>query len=174
MNYLHLILQSERIQLEPVTIKRDIDVFHHFTAEITRYMFPEPAKSIEGTHEFLERSIQNMASGTEYVFAITNKDTGEFLGMGGVHHLDEEVPEFGIWTKKEAHGHHYGREAIALAYRYFKNQYVAFKYPVDQENVPSKKIPLSMGGTLYRTYEKINMVGVTLHLEEYRIPGEKQ
>ena len=53
-----------------------------------------------------------MKKGQELVLAILNKKTKEFLGVAGLHHIDTPYPELGVWTKKSAHGHKYGREAM--------------------------------------------------------------
>jgi hypothetical protein len=42
-------------------------------------------------------------------------------------------------------------------------------YPVDRRNLPSRKIPESLGGSIKAEYEKTNASGAVLDILEYRI-----
>ncbi|MFR8332474.1 MAG: GNAT family N-acetyltransferase [Oscillospiraceae bacterium] len=79
-------------------------------------------------------------AGTDFVYAITLKGSSEFIGVASLHHVPAPVPELGIWTKMEAHGHHYGREAIGAMLRLAASMGIGrLCYPVDRRNVPSRK-----------------------------------
>lgn len=43
------------------------------------------------------------------------------------------------------------------------------KYPVDKRNIPSRKIPESLGGVIAREYKSINQSGFDLDEVEYYI-----
>jgi RimJ/RimL family protein N-acetyltransferase len=169
MNYLTLTIESSRILLVPVSGEYANDIFVNFDQNVTKYMYPSSAKEITETMAFITNSRRKMEEGIEYVYAILLKPSFEFIGCGGVHHFDQTIPEFGIWTKSSSHGNHFGREAVLLTYEHFKNQYKAFKYPVDRDNIPSKKIALSLGGILDKTYDEESMNHLMLHIEEYVI-----
>ena len=81
-------------------------------------MLPAPAKNIDETRGIVSRFMDERRCGTDYVYAITQKANGEFIGLAGLHHLKEKVPELGIWTKLSSHGNHYGREAIGALIDY--------------------------------------------------------
>jgi RimJ/RimL family protein N-acetyltransferase len=56
---------------------------------------------------------QQRACKTDIVFVILTKESSEFLGCCGIHaNEDARVPHVGLWIKKGALGHGYGREAI--------------------------------------------------------------
>ncbi len=140
-------IETKRLKLVPVSEKHIEDIFEHFNKRITTYMFPAPAKDISETREVVSRFIEQREMRTDYVYAITLKPCGEFIGLCGLHSLKNETPEIGVWTKIEAHGNHYGREAVGGLIQYAGSLGIKkLYYPVDRRNVPSKKIPLYYGG----------------------------
>lgn len=172
---LELVSKDNGLCLVPVSHAFDETVFENFTEEITTYMVPAPAKEIAETHRVVDNFIRQRSEGTDLVFAILNHETGEFLGLCGLHHIDTKTPELGIWTKAGAHGSHVGRRAIWTLYAWGKEHlsYDYIKYPVDRKNVPSRKIPESLGGVLEDEYKVQNMAGAMLDIVEYRLyPGK--
>ena len=142
-------IETDRLCLAPVTQKYTSDIFENFTVEVTKYMYPSPAKQINETENIVEKWIQQRNHKTDYVYAITLKETSEFLGMAGLHNLNKDAPELGIWTKISSHGNHYGREAIGGLIGYAKKLgYKKLIYPVDKKNIASKKIPMFYNGKL--------------------------
>lgn len=164
-------IETTRLLLVPVTKKYTSDIFANFTTEVTTYMYPCPAKEIGETEKIIECWIKQRNAKTDYVYAITRKETSEFLGMVGLHNLDRDTPELGIWTKISSHGNHYGKEAIGGLIEFAKNQgYLKLIYPVDKRNISSKKIPIYYGGKLIES-NKIETTpdGRTLDEEVYEI-----
>ncbi|MBI3485342.1 GNAT family N-acetyltransferase [Candidatus Daviesbacteria bacterium] len=171
MNLQSLEIVSDRLKLVPISRKYLKDIFANFTSEITTYMFPAPPKRKEETEEFIDSAIRKNESGEDIVKVITNKETGEFLGCGGLHKIKSGRPELEIWIKKSAHGNHYGREALTAlkdwADQNINYQYI--KYPVDKKNIPSRKIAESLGGEVIAEMQKTNLSGNILDEVEYRI-----
>jgi ribosomal-protein-alanine N-acetyltransferase len=168
---LNLVIESERLRLVAISEDYAETIFREFTAEITTFMFPKSPDEIEETLSYIRESRGHMANGEEFSAAILLKETGEYIGGGGLHHINGETPELGIWIKKGAHGHGYGREAVgALARWAFENLSVRYlAYPVDRRNVASRKIPESLGGVIAAEYEYTNMSGRVLDLVQYHI-----
>jgi RimJ/RimL family protein N-acetyltransferase len=112
-----------------------------------------------------------MKEGTNLQLVIKHKDTKEYLGNVGLHHLDQKNPELGIWIKKEAHGCAYGLEAITGVIEWAKQNldFNYLKYPVDRHNIPSRKIPERNNGVIRREYLEKNTVGKELDIVEYWI-----
>lgn len=165
-------LFTERLRLRPSSVKYSKEVFDNFTDEVTVLMFPLTPKKESETVEYLRGAEEKNRSGENYDVLIFLKDTDEFIGGGGLIHIDTETPEFGIWIKKSAHGKHYGREAITalkewadenLNYRYIK-------YPAEITNIASRKIPESLGGKLVCEYDAERQDGSIMRLVEYQIP----
>lgn len=147
------------------------DIFREFTAEITVFMAPSPAKKIEETEAFINSSLEKIEKGEEIVFAVLSKDTQEFFGCAGLHHIDTYIPELGIWIKKSVHGNGYGLEAMQMLKQWIEEnlEYEYIYYPVAKDNIPSRKIPESMGGKLIREFVGIKYDGTSLDEVEYRI-----
>lgn len=164
-------LESKRLILQAISLEYTEDVFREFTSEITTFMYPKPAQSISETEKIITDMIQQLENKTDLVLVILNKDNLEFLGICEVGAIDTDIPELGIWLKKLAHGHGFGREAIyALKDWVDKNlQYNYLSYPVDKRNIPSRKIAESLGGKVFREFQQINNSGNLLDEVEYRI-----
>lgn len=165
-------VDTARLQLIPVTEAHTAFIFMYFTDEITRYMVPDASKTMEETREIVRRFIRERKSQTDYVWAITLKKSGEFLGLVGLHSMGDPIPELGVWTKKEAHGCHYGREAIGGVIAYARTIGIhKLRYPVDRRNTPSRKIPLFYGGHLVTAAHEVKTPGGRILQEEiYEIP----
>jgi RimJ/RimL family protein N-acetyltransferase len=177
MDTSNITIETNNLLLRGITLGYVPEIFKEFTAEITTYMFPKPPEQIEETLAFVEKSIQENKEGSNLQIVITRKDTGEFLGCGGLHHINTATPELGIWIKKSAWGHGYGKETM-IALKEWADQNLAYEYilyPVSKENHASRRIPESMGATVAREYDYTNMSGAVMHSLEYRIyPGEKK
>ena len=164
-------IDSERLTLKILDSHMTKDVFDNFNSDVTTYMYPAPPKKIEESQMFVDATLEKIKNGVEAVYAITLKESGEFLGLCGIHNIPSGSPELGIWTKKSAHGNGYGFEAISTLISYLR-QTIPFNhiiYPVDKRNRASRRIPIMHGGTLQREYEVVNQSGETLYILEYRI-----
>jgi ribosomal-protein-alanine N-acetyltransferase len=167
----NFILSSDRLTIIPVSEKYALDAFREFTPEISTYMFPKVPESIEDTLSFIRQAQKDLADEKELTVMILKKDSDEFLGCGGIHKIDTDKPEFGIWIKKSAHGQKYGREAITALKQWADQhlQYTYLVYPVDRRNISSRKIAESIGGVVEAEYQKPNLAGIILDEVEYRI-----
>jgi len=171
MDLCNLRIESENIKLVPMDEIYAEEIFVEFNEEVCKYMYPAPSKVIDETFAFIGSSRNKLVEGEDYTFVILKKEDESFIGCGGVHHLKNQHPEFGIWTKLSSHGNHFGFEAIKAAYEYFKPFYDGFVYPVDKDNIASKKIPLKLGGVLNKRIDQLSGQGKILKIEEYLVPG---
>jgi [ribosomal protein S5]-alanine N-acetyltransferase len=172
IDLLHIEIISERLHLIPILPAHDQDIFREFTSEITTHMFPKPAEDISETRAFIEESIYDMKSGYNLQLVILEKESGEFFGCCGLHGFENAmIPEFGIWLKKSAHGFGYGKEAIHALYKWAKNNLNVdyFIYPVYRNNIPSRRIPESLGGMVIKEYIDKGLSGNTLDNVVYKI-----
>jgi ribosomal-protein-alanine N-acetyltransferase len=165
-------ISGERVRLVPTTHEHAESIFREFTEEITRFMYPRPAARIEETLEFIESSRERMAVGANLQLTILSRETGEFLGCCGLHgESNPKSPELGIWVKRAAHGRGYGREAIAALVGWASDNLVVghILYPVDRNNLASRKIPESLGGTIVAEKSDVGHGGNPLDLVIYRL-----
>ncbi|MBT7088352.1 GNAT family N-acetyltransferase, partial [bacterium] len=152
-----VLIETARLYLKPISIDYKDEIFKNFTKEITKYLLSSPVNDISITINFINLSIKQRKKCTDLVLVILNKKTKEFLGICGLHTLHKkEQPDLGIWLKAAAHGHGFGKEAIHGLKQWTDNtlDYDYLIYPVDRQNIPSRKIPESMGGVIYKE-EKI-------------------
>jgi ribosomal-protein-alanine N-acetyltransferase len=138
-------------------------------------MMPKSPDKIEESELFISEAIRQRASRSDLVLVILDKESGQFLGVCGLHaRKDSRQPEFGIWLAKAAHRNGYGKEAIrGLRHWAVTSLEVdAFVYPVDKENTASRNIPESMGGVIFAEQKVSTLSGGVLDEVVYRIPIE--
>jgi [ribosomal protein S5]-alanine N-acetyltransferase len=171
MNLTKVEIFTQRLLLQAIRMHHKAEIFKEFTVEISTYMHPRPGNDISDTEQFIQNATIGLSNGYNLQLVILKKDTQEFLGCTGIHNLNTETPEFGIWLKKSAHGQGYGLETITglkqWAEENLECEYLI--YPVDKENYPSRRIPEQLGGVITKEYDSINLSGNVLHLVEYRI-----
>ncbi|MGL5083363.1 MAG: GNAT family N-acetyltransferase [Microcoleaceae cyanobacterium] len=178
-------IETVRLVLKPITLDYAAGIFREFTPEITRFLRSKPCETLEQTKNLIRNFIQQREIGTDLHLVILKKDdlkkeslqkdNLEFIGMTGCHQLETQVFGLGIWLKKSAHGQGFGREAIHGLKTWIDQNldYLYLVYPVDQHNIPSRKIPESLGGKIFKNYRELNQTGYILNLLEYRIYPRK-
>jgi [ribosomal protein S5]-alanine N-acetyltransferase len=172
LNLLDLELKGKRVNLVAISDKFELDIFREFTHEITRYMFPSSANSIEEIQDFIAKSRCDMQNNNDLQFVILDKQLGGFLGCCALHGQDRvREPELGIWIKKSSHGNGYGREAIDTLVDWARNNILldCFIYPVDRHNIASRKIPESLGGQIVKELKVETPTGKILDEVIYKI-----
>ena len=176
MNTSNLTIKTKNLCLKGVGFDYKNDIFREFSPEIATYMSPKPADKIEETEEFIKTAIKENKEGISFQVVILNKKSKDFLGCGGVRNIDQKTPRLGIWIKKGAHGRGYGKEAVIALKEWAEENldYEYLIYPVDKNNIPSRKIPEFLGAKVAREYDKTGMSGNKLHLLEYRIYPKKK
>lgn len=170
--YTGVIIPSGRVLLRPISERDTWQVFENFTAEVTRYMVPQPSDRVEDTVQFIRRSLTAMERGENLQLVIVDKASGEFLGGCGLHGKGTpRTPELGIWLKAAAHGNGYGREAITALVQWAEQNllYDYLIYPVDRDNIPSRKIPETLGGEIFEETICARQDGGSLDIVVYRI-----
>jgi lysophospholipase L1-like esterase len=171
---IHEILTTKRLVLSPIDVRDATDIFHHFNANITKFMYPKPASVIEDTLDFIQYSNKLREEGKEIVWVARLKDTKEFVGCMGLHQMNTKTPELGIWIQEGMFGQHLGlegmNEIITYARSHCTHDYLI--YPVDKRNFASRNIPETHGGIIKKAYQKIGASGNHLDIIEYWIYPE--
>ncbi|MGH7246357.1 MAG: GNAT family N-acetyltransferase [Candidatus Levyibacteriota bacterium] len=171
MNLSNTVILTERLKLVPLSEEYAESIFKELTEEITRYMFPKSPDKIEETLEYIKSELPKIEKGEQLPVIILKKDTGEFIGGAGVHDLNTKTPTMGIWIKKSAHGNKYGLEAIKALKQWLDENisYNYISYPVDKDNIASKKIIEALNGIPEKEVQVKNMSGNILNEIAYRI-----
>ncbi len=136
-------IETEKSILSPITKQYAQDIFTEFDEEITKYMYPIPAKEINETLDWINHSIEKNLAWKNIQLVILDKNTKEFIGCVWLHEPETLTPELWIRIKKAAHWKKYWFEAItSLKERPDRNiEFEYLIYPVDQRNISSCKIP---------------------------------
>jgi RimJ/RimL family protein N-acetyltransferase len=165
-------LVSPRLALHSFSAADAPDSFAAATPKIARFMGWDPASSLEAFAEIWRAWLPHMEAGTDLPLVVRLRETGEFLGAGGLHNLASAEPEVGIWIKEQAHGCGYGREAVATAIAWASRELSAtgFIYPVVVENRASRHLAERLGGRLVGTRTLRKPSGAVFDQVVYRIP----
>jgi RimJ/RimL family protein N-acetyltransferase len=167
-------ITTERLSLRLISREYKNDIFREFTEEVARFLRPQPSGNIADTINFINRSRKNTLAGKELQLVALNKDTKEFLGSVGLHHINTPIPELGLWFKKSVWGLGYGKESmLALKEWAGKNlNYENIRYPVFKANMPSRKIAEFLGGKINKEFIGKNARGEEHEELEYYITSK--
>jgi [ribosomal protein S5]-alanine N-acetyltransferase len=67
MEYLHLAIFTNRLLIQPISLKYKEDIFREFTAEITTYLYAAPPREIADTEFFIKQSLLEMETGENLI-----------------------------------------------------------------------------------------------------------
>jgi [ribosomal protein S5]-alanine N-acetyltransferase len=162
--------KTERLILQPVSDEHKFDICREFTVEVTKYMPFTPNGDISVTESFISRSNQELSEGTGIQFCIFNKETGNFLGVCGLHHTDTVAIEIGLWLKIGEHKKGYGTETVKALIKFAEENFKFdfLYYPVDKANIASRNIPEKLGFTAVKEYLLPKSPTENLNIVEYQ------
>lgn len=134
-------ITSKRVNIVPFEMKYLNNYYGGFTAEITKYQWPDPFESIEDAKSMLQEFLNEMERGETLLFSVLSKNDA-FLGSVEVHGLIEDCPELGIWITESEQNKGYAYEALNAVLDYVCSKYgkVKFFYESDIRNIHSIKL----------------------------------
>ncbi|MBP1165884.1 MULTISPECIES: GNAT family N-acetyltransferase [unclassified Chryseobacterium] len=162
-------IKTKRLVLRPVKDLYIDDILEHFTNEVTRYMPFDPQGSRQDIITFVNESKRTLLQNTDLVMVALDSD-GDFAGCCGIHNITKESVELGLWLKKSSQGKGLGTEIIKALIEFLEKNFT-FKYilyPVDEENIASRKIPEKLGFIPAKKYKKNKNHLMDLNIVEYR------
>ncbi|AZA79232.1 N-acetyltransferase [Chryseobacterium sp. G0186] len=162
-------IKTEHLTLQPVDDSDIDDILEHFTSEITRYMPFNPQGNRQDIVDFVNKSKKNLSENTDLVMVALDSN-GDFVGCCGIHNITDESIELGLWLKKSSQGKGFGTEIIKTLVDFIENNFTCkyILYPVDEENIMSRKIPEKLGFIPVEKYKKRKDSSVDLNIVEYR------
>lgn len=162
-------IKTERLILQPVKDLYIDDILEHFTEEVTKYMPFNPQGDREEIINFVNESKRNLSQNTDLVMVALDSK-GAFIGCCGIHNITKESIELGLWLKKKSQGKGLGTEIITALIEFLENSFTFnyILYPVDEENIASKKIPEKLGFIPAKKYKKFKNKITDLNIVEYR------
>ncbi|PWN65143.1 N-acetyltransferase [Chryseobacterium phosphatilyticum] len=164
-----IIIKTKHLTLRPVEDIYTNDIFEYFTDEVTRYMPFNPQGNRDDIINFIKESKRNLSQNTDLVMVILDS-SGNFLGCCGIHNITEESAELGLWLKKSSQGKGLGTEIITKLVEFLEQNFTFnyILYPVDEENIASKRIPEKLGFIPAKKYKKYKNPTTDLTIVEYR------
>ncbi len=172
MDLRHVAYMSRRLLYLALTSKQTWQVFLHFNAEVAFFMMPAPARTLMEARDLVLDTVEAMAKGGMLTVSIHDRRSGEFLGATALNDIGSPTPELGVWLKREAWGHGYGREAVGAIMAWYQREHTPehYLYPVDSRNLASVRIAQYFGGQACDNYWTANAVGRELHAIVFHIP----
>ncbi|WP_079240391.1 GNAT family N-acetyltransferase [Chryseobacterium indologenes] len=162
-------IKTKHLTLSPVEDLHIDDILEHFTNDVTRYMPFNPQGNRQDIINFVDESKRTLSQNTDLVMVALDSDK-DFVGCCGIHNITEESVELGLWLKKNSQGKGLGTEIITTLIEFLEKNFTFeyILYPVDEENIASKKIPEKLGFITAKKYKKYKNDTTELNIVEYR------
>ncbi|GAB7524214.1 GNAT family N-acetyltransferase [Paraburkholderia sp. 2C] len=162
-------IESPRLLIRPFAAGDAQDTFGCITPSLTRFMSWEPPADRSVFDQIWRRWLSTIADGTDFTFAIRQRDNGSFVGLTGVHNVRIASAELGVWIREDLHARGFGREAVSLVAKWASTALGIrnFAYPVAEQNYPSRRIAEGLGGVIEGRQETPKYLSVM-----YRIPDQ--
>ncbi len=141
-------VSTARTTIRPFTPEDASEVFACISPEITRFMAWEPPPTEAAFADVWRTWLPAIEEKSELHFVARHRDDGRFLGIVGVHALQSETPELGIWLCRDIHRLRLGHELIGAVVRWVSEAFAVkyFQYPVAEDNIASRRIAEAYGG----------------------------
>ncbi|CAB3756764.1 GNAT family N-acetyltransferase [Burkholderia puraquae] len=156
-------IESDRLSIKPFSAGDADATFPCITPTLTRFMAWEPPPDRASFERTWRAWLPSIANGSDFVFAVRQREGGMFLGLVGLHHVKDAGAELGVWIREDRHREGIGREAVGLVVEWACTTIGIrrFTYPVAEANEPSRRIAESLGGTVVQRSETPKYPSVT-------------
>ena len=145
-----IVLESRRLALRTFEAADAADVFACITPAITRFMTWEPPPSQGAFADTWQSWLPAIAAQNDHYFVIRARTNGQCLGIAALHAMRTKHSELGIWLRADDHGKGFGKEAVTAVVRWASKELRPdyFEYPVAEQNLASRRIAISLGGSV--------------------------
>ena len=135
---MEFMIKTERLTIQPFSAAFLAPYYKEFTAEITKYQYPDSFPDIHTADIVMSNFVKAMERGDMLELVILTHDS-EFLGSMEAFDISGKTPELGLWLKSSAHGKGYGYEALKGLVDHLNatGQYLYYIYNVDIRNAAS-------------------------------------
>jgi RimJ/RimL family protein N-acetyltransferase len=164
-------VESSRLSIRPFVAGDAEDVFCCITPSLTRFMSWEPPADRSAFDQIWSGWLSTIADGTDFTFAIRQRENGGFVGLIGLHEVRITTAELGVWIREDFHARGFGREAVSSVAKWASATIgiTNFTYPVAEQNYASRRIAEGLGGVIESRQETPKYVSVI-----YRIPDQSE
>jgi [ribosomal protein S5]-alanine N-acetyltransferase len=162
LSELPLVIETPRVKLRP-QVETDADAFFPYVTdpEVTKHVTWAPHQSIDETREWLRKSAESLAAGTDMVWTIEHE--GAPVGCVGLHGImwglravRRDRAEIGYWLARPFWGKGLMTEAATLATRWAFETLGLHKVTVGciEPNVGSRRVIEKVGFRYLCRYEE--------------------
>ena len=118
-------LETDRLMLRPPTPEDAEWIFEDYAQdpEVTKYLEWRPHESIVMTHEFLRHTLEGWRKGKEFHWVITDKASGDRLGMIAIWLEKPHRAQFGYVLARKHWGNGYATEAARAVVECARRRY---------------------------------------------------
>ena len=164
-------MSKKEISIVPFDMKYLDDYYNGFSAEITKYQWPDPFNHVEDAETLLLEFLGEMQTGETLLYSVLSKE-GAFLGSVEVHGLSEDCPELGIWIIESEQNKGYAYDALNAVLNYVRSNYhkTEFYYEADIRNTGSMKLLQKFGNKYEIIKQELEEV-VTESGKELKLQG---
>ena len=165
-------LSTPRLRLAAFRPEDAAEIFAAVTPAVTRFMSFDPSPSLEAFAAVWPRWLDQMAAGLELFPVLRLAESGEFVGVSGLHGLDRAEPDAGLWLRESAQGRGLGPEAVAALIGWAADTcgVRAVLWPVVEANLRSRRLAERLGGVVVGT-RRLRKGAFELPEIVYRIPA---
>ena len=96
-------IKTKRLTIQPFSAAFLAPYYKEFTAEITKYQYPDSFPDIHTADIVMSNFVKAMEHGDMLELVILTQD-GEFLGSMEAFDISGKTPVLGLWLKSSAHG----------------------------------------------------------------------
>ena len=166
MDYSNIKIETERLNIRPISLKYMEEIYNEFNSEVAKYLIPQPVNDISEIRNFINISICQSKNGIAIQFELTNRKEDVFIGIVGVHKIDSREPELGIWIKANSQNKGYGTESLKGIINWINMNidHDHLIYPIDKRNERSRNLIEKLNGRIVDT--RINKNSNDIEFEE--------
>lgn len=138
----HKIWESERLSFVPISLEYLTDYQSNLTPKVAEFLSFDAMDNAAIWAEFIKRSEIEYKRGACIVLVVLDKQDKSFLGSCGIHDINVENVELGLWLKESSQGKGYGSEILQKLMDIVK-EFIPTKgiiYNLEQDNVSSIKL----------------------------------
>lgn len=142
------------------------ELFACITPTLTRFMSWEPPASLDAFADVWRDWLDLAEAGRELQLIVRAAADGTFVGIIGLHDMQGDTPELGLWIREDRHGQGFGAEALTAVTAWAADRLRprAFVYPVAEPNIASRRLAERLGGTIVEQRATSKYASVVYHI----------
>ncbi|MTG99283.1 GNAT family N-acetyltransferase [Myroides sp. BIT-d1] len=139
--------EIDHLKFVPISNDFLYDIYDNLTEEVSKYLSFDPVKNIEFTKEYIRSSRVEFERGAAMVLVVLDTKNNEFVGSCGIHDINDETVELGLWLKESKQGKGLGTIIVQAMLNIVKENIKTrtIIYSVEEANEYSSRLPIKFG-----------------------------